>query len=65
MERYPMPNRVQFEQRAATGYDNAVGNMTRLLVPTLLEAAGLAPGERVLDVASGTGIAAEVAAGII
>lgn len=60
-----MPNRVQFEQRAATGYDNAVGNMTRLLVPTLLEAAGLAPGERVLDVASGTGIAAEVAAGII
>lgn len=60
-----MPNRVQFEQRAATGYDNAVGNMTRLLVPTLLEATGLAPGERVLDVASGTGIAAEVAAGII
>lgn len=60
-----MTNGLQFEQRAATGYDQAVGNMTRLLVPTLLEAAGLAPGQLVLDVASGTGIAAEAAAEMV
>lgn len=60
-----MTNGVQFEQRAASGYDQAVGNMTRLLVPTLLEAARLQLGQRTLDVASGTGIAAEAAADII
>jgi ubiquinone/menaquinone biosynthesis C-methylase UbiE len=56
---------LQFEQQAASGYDQAVGNMTRQLVPTLLRIAQLAPGQSVLDVASGTGIAAAAAAQLV
>lgn len=58
-------SKLQYEHRAATGYDQAVGNLTRELVPTLLKAARIEPGLRVLDVASGTGIAAEGAAAIV
>jgi SAM-dependent methyltransferase len=36
--------------------------MTRRVVPLLLRAARLAPGQRVLDIATGTGLAAEAAA---
>lgn len=57
-----MTSELQFEQQAASGYDQAVGNMTRQLVPTLLRTARLLPGQAVLDVASGTGIAAAAAA---
>lgn len=57
-----MTNELQFEQQAAIGYDQAVGNMTRQLVPTLLRMARLLRGQEVLDVASGTGIAAAAAA---
>jgi ubiquinone/menaquinone biosynthesis C-methylase UbiE len=53
---------LQFRDAATTGYDRAVGHMTRQLIPPLLRAARLAPGTRVLDIASGTGIAAEAAA---
>lgn len=53
---------LQFQESAAAGYDRAVGNMTRQLLPPLLRAAWLAPGMRVLDIATGTGIAAEAAA---
>src|SRR5689334_11451280 len=56
---------LQFEQQAASGYDQAVGNMTRQLVPTLLRTARLAAGQLVLDVASGTGIAAAAAAELV
>lgn len=56
---------LQFEQQAASGYDQAVGNMTRQLVPTLLRIARLGVGQRVLDVASGTGIAAAAAAELV
>lgn len=60
-----MTSELQFEQTAATGYDQAVGNMTRQLVPTLLRTAHLSPGQTVLDVASGTGIAAAAAAQVV
>jgi ubiquinone/menaquinone biosynthesis C-methylase UbiE len=53
---------LQFRDTAAAGYDRAVGLMTRQLIPPLLRAARLAPGMRVLDIATGTGIAAEAAA---
>jgi ubiquinone/menaquinone biosynthesis C-methylase UbiE len=52
---------LQFPETAAAGYDRSVGEMTRRIVPTLLRAACLAPGMRVLDIATGTGHAAELA----
>lgn len=60
-----MTTGLQFEKQAANGYDQAVGNMTRQLVPTLLRLAQLIPGQSVLDVASGTGIAAAEVAQIV
>jgi len=52
---------LQFRETAAAGYDRSVGEMTRRIVPPLLRAARLAPGMRVLDIATGTGFAAEAA----
>jgi ubiquinone/menaquinone biosynthesis C-methylase UbiE len=52
---------IHFREIAAVGYDRSVGEMTRRIVPALLRMARLAPGKRVLDIAAGTGIAAEVA----
>jgi ubiquinone/menaquinone biosynthesis C-methylase UbiE len=53
---------LQFRDTAAAGYDRSVGEMTRRIVPALLRAARLAPGMRALDIATGTGLAAEAAA---
>ena len=55
----------QFRDAAAAGYDRSVGEMTRRMVPPLLRAARLAPGMRVLDIATGTGLAAEAAAEVV
>jgi ubiquinone/menaquinone biosynthesis C-methylase UbiE len=52
----------QFRDTAAAGYDQSVGEMTRRILPALLRAARLAPGMRVLDIATGSGLAAEAAA---
>lgn len=46
----------------AGGYDRAFGHVSREFVPTLLRAARVAPGQRLLDIATGTGAAAEAAA---
>jgi ubiquinone/menaquinone biosynthesis C-methylase UbiE len=46
----------------AVGYDEFFARATRLFIPSLLRAAHLAPGHRVLDVATGTGAAAQAAA---
>lgn len=59
-----MPD-LQFKHTAAAGYDEAVGHLTRQLVPTLLRLARLGPGQRVLDIASGTGFAAEAAVAMV
>jgi ubiquinone/menaquinone biosynthesis C-methylase UbiE len=52
---------LQFRDTAAAGYDATVGEMTRRILPLLLRAARLAPGQRVLDIAAGTGLATEAA----
>jgi SAM-dependent methyltransferase len=43
---------------AGAAYDGFMGRCSPLFVPALLDAAGIAPGARVLDVATGTGAAA-------
>jgi ubiquinone/menaquinone biosynthesis C-methylase UbiE len=53
---------LQFRESAAAGYDRSIGVMTLRIVPFLLRAARLAPGMRVLDIATGTGLAAQAAA---
>ena len=45
----------------AIDYDNVFAHATRLFVPPLIAAARLAPGQHVLDVATGTGVAAQAA----
>lgn len=57
-----MTESLHFPGTAAAGYDDHVGQYTAKLVPRLLEIAQLKLGQRVLDVATGTGIAAAAAA---
>jgi ubiquinone/menaquinone biosynthesis C-methylase UbiE len=49
----------------AIDYDNVFAHATRLFVPTLIAAARLSPGQHVLDVATGTGVAAQAAAELV
>ncbi len=49
----------------AAGYDELFARVTRSFVPALLGAARIAVGHRVLDVATGTGAAAEAVAGLV
>lgn len=49
----------------AEGYDALFARATRLFIPTLLQAARIASGHHVLDVATGTGAAAQAAAAIV
>lgn len=56
-----MPLTVPYGPGVAA-YDRHVGRWSRLYVPALLTAARVAPGQRILDVATGTGEAALAAA---
>lgn len=49
-------------ERVAGKYDEVWGPLTRQFVPPLLDAAGVGPGKRVLDLACGPGYAAAAAA---
>jgi ubiquinone/menaquinone biosynthesis C-methylase UbiE len=49
----------------ASGYDQIFSRVTQALLPDLIGAADLKPGERVLDVATGTGGVARAAAEIV
>ena len=60
-----MDDRLHFPASAAAGYDDHVGQYMGKLVPRLLEIARLRPGQTVLDVATGTGIAAFAAADVV
>ena len=55
-------DRLRFDAGAASAYDRFMGRWSRLYVQALLAAAGVGPGQRVLDVATGTGEAALLAA---
>src|SRR5919199_4726942 len=57
-----MARGLVYEDEAAAGYERAFAHVSTHFVPALLRAARLAPGMRVLDIASGTGLAAEAAA---
>ncbi|MBI2455662.1 MAG: methyltransferase domain-containing protein [candidate division NC10 bacterium] len=48
----------------AAAYDRRIGRWSRLYIPALVAAARICPGDRVLDVATGTGEAAIAAAAI-
>ena len=56
---------LSFKDEAATAYDQAVAHVSAHFLPFLLRAARLEPGQRVLDVATGTGIAAEAAIAVV
>lgn len=56
-----MVDELFFKDEAATEYDRAFAHVTAHFMPFVLRAAGIAPGMRVLDVATGTGLSAEAA----
>src|ERR1700722_4233984 len=50
-----------FKDEAAAEYDRAFAHVTAHFMPFLLRAAHIAPGMRVLDIVTGTGLSAEAA----
>jgi ubiquinone/menaquinone biosynthesis C-methylase UbiE len=56
-----MAEGLAFKDEAAAEYDRAFAHVTAHFMPFLLRAAHVAPGMRVLDIATGTGLSAEAA----
>ena len=56
---------LSYKSEAASAYDRAFAHVSTHFLPFLLRAARLEPGQRVLDAATGTGIAAEAALGVV
>jgi ubiquinone/menaquinone biosynthesis C-methylase UbiE len=56
-----MAEELAFKNEAAAEYDRAFAHVTAYFMPFLLRAAQIAPGMRVLDIATGTGLSAEAA----
>ena len=56
-----MLEELRFKDEAAAEYDRAFAHVTIHFMPFLLRAAQVAPGMRVLDIATGTGLSAEAA----
>ena len=56
-----MSEELTFRNEAAALYDQAFAHVTAYFMPFLLRAASVAPGMRVLDIATGTGLSAEAA----
>jgi SAM-dependent methyltransferase len=56
-----MSEGLSYRDEAAAGYERAFAHVTTHFIPFLLRAARLAPGMHVLDIATGTGLAAEAA----
>jgi ubiquinone/menaquinone biosynthesis C-methylase UbiE len=64
-ESIEMPEYLSHKDEAAAGYDRAFARVTTHFVPFLLRATHVAPGMRVLDIATGTGLAAEAALSVV
>src|SRR3974390_2103300 len=60
-----MAEELTYKNEAAAGYDRAFAYITTHFIPFLLRAAHVAPGMRLLDIAAGTGLAAEAALGVV
>jgi len=60
-----MADELSYRAEAAAEYDRAFFHVSTFFLPFLVQAARLAGGQRVLDVATGTGIAAEAALSLI
>jgi len=60
-----MTEEFSYGVEAAAGYDGAFSHVSKYFVPYLLHAAQLAPGKKVLDMATGTGLAAEAALAVV
>jgi ubiquinone/menaquinone biosynthesis C-methylase UbiE len=60
-EELGMLEELVFKDEAAAEYDRAFAHVTAHFMPFLLRAAHIAPGMRVLDIATGTGLSAEAA----
>ncbi len=54
-----MAKELAYHDEAAAEYDRAFAHVSRHFLPLLLSAAGVASGMKVLDIATGTGLAAE------
>ena len=60
-----MAEEIAFQAEAAAEYDRAFSHVSAHFLPFLLRALRLVPGQRVLDVATGTGISAQAALEIV
>jgi ubiquinone/menaquinone biosynthesis C-methylase UbiE len=60
-----MAMELVFEDAAAAEYDRAFAHVTAHFMPFLLRAARIAPGMRVLDIATGTGLSAAAALAVV
>jgi ubiquinone/menaquinone biosynthesis C-methylase UbiE len=60
-----LPEYLSYRDEAAAGYDRAFARVTTHFLPFLLRAAHVAPGMRILDIATGTGLAAKAALGVV
>jgi len=60
-----MAEELSYRAEAAAEYDRAFSHVSAYFLPFLLRAARLAPGQWVVDVASGTGIAPEAALAVV
>jgi tRNA A58 N-methylase Trm61 len=58
-------DRLIYTDAAAAGYGQAMARISRHFVPLMMDAGHLAAGHRLLDVATGTGLVAEAALGVV
>src|SRR5262245_55398535 len=54
-----------YDATAAAGYERGFARISSHFIPFLLRAAGVSAGHRVLDVATGTGLAADAALAVV